>query len=151
MTTYVDSSALVAVYVSERFSSAARRAVQAAAQVPFTHLHGLEVLNAFEWLVGRNAMTRDDCRAVQDQLQDDIASHRLVRLTLDLDQMFTNASELSRVYTAKTLTRSLDLLHVAASHLAICTTFVSADDRQLAIAKATGLKVIDIKSRIRGR
>jgi predicted nucleic acid-binding protein len=151
VTTYVDSSALVAVYVSERFSAAARRAVRAASQVPFTHLHGLEVLNAFELLVGRDAMTRDECRAVQDQLQDDLTSHRLIRLTLDFDQVFTNASELSRAYTAKTLTRSLDLLHVAASHLAMCTTFVSADDRQLAVAKATGMKVIDIKSRIRGR
>ena len=151
MTTYVDSSALVAVYVSERFSAAARRAVQAASRVPFTHLHGLEVLNAFELLVGRDAMTRDECRAVQDQLQDDLASHRLVRLALDFDQVFTNASALSRAYTAKTLTRSLDLLHVAASHLAMCTTFVSADDRQLAVAKATGLRVIDIKNRTRGR
>lgn len=151
MTTYVDSSALVAVYVPERFSAAARRAVQAASQVPFTALHNLEVLNAFESLVGRHAITRDECRAVHDQLQDDILNHRLVRSTVDLDQVFTNASELSRVYTAKMLTRSLDLLHVAASHLAICTTFVSADDRQLAIAKATGLKIVDIKIRARGR
>jgi hypothetical protein len=142
---------LVAVYVPERFSPAARRAVRAASQVPFTPLHGLEVLNAFELLVGRDAMTRDECRAVQDQLQDDLASHRLVRLTLDFDQVFTNASELSRACPAKTLTRSLDLFHVAASHLAMCTTFVSADDRQLAVAKATGLKVIDIKRRARGR
>lgn len=95
-------------------------------------------------------MTREECRAVQEQLQDDIANSRLVRLTLDLEQVFANASELSRVYTAKILTRSLDLLHVAASHLAMCTTFVSADDRQLAIAKATGLHVVDIKSRGRG-
>lgn len=151
MTTYVDSSALVAVYVPERFSAAARRAVQAASQVPFTALHNLEVLNAFESLVGRHAITRDECRAVHDQLQDDILNHRLVRSTVDLDQVFTNASELSRVYTAKMLTRSLDLLHVAASHLAMCTTFVSADDRQLAIAKATGLKIVDIKIRARGR
>lgn len=73
------------------------------------------------------------------------------RLPLDYDHVFPTASELSRVYTAKTLTRSLDLLHVAASHIAMCTTFVSADDRQLAVAKATGLKVVDIKSRTRGR
>jgi predicted nucleic acid-binding protein len=151
VTTYVDSSALVAVYVPERFSAAARRAVQAAVQVPFTPLHSLEVLNAFELLIGRDAMTRGECRAVQDQLQDDLASHRLVRLTLDLDQVFTNTSELSRAYTAKTLTRSLDLLHVAAAHLAMCTTFVSADDRQLVVARATGLKVMDIKTRTRSR
>lgn len=54
MTTYVDSSVLVAVYVSERFSKAARQVVRAAPQIPFTQLHDLEVRDAFELLVGRN-------------------------------------------------------------------------------------------------
>jgi hypothetical protein len=49
---------------------------------------------------------------------------------------------------SKLLSRSLDLLHVAAAHVATCTTFISADDRQLAVAKATGLTVIDIKRRV---
>jgi len=51
----------------------------------------------------------------------------------------------SRRFTARFLTRSLDLLHVAAAHLALCGTFVSADDRQLAVAKASGLTTLDIK------
>jgi hypothetical protein len=33
----------------------------------------------------------------------------------------------------------------------VCTTFVSADDRQLAVAKARGLSVVDIKRRVRRR
>ena len=49
------------------------------------------------------------------------------------------------------LSRSLDLLHVAAAHVAVCTTFVSADGRQLTVAKATGLDTIDIKRRVRRR
>ncbi len=53
MTTYIDSSVLVAVYVPERFSKAARKAVRDVPQVPFTQLHELEVPNAFELLVGR--------------------------------------------------------------------------------------------------
>ena len=52
-------------------------------------------------------------------------------------------------YTARYLTRSLDLLHVAAAQTIMCATFVSADDRQLAAAKATGFKVVDIKRRAR--
>jgi len=43
------------------------------------------------------------------------------------------------------------LLHVAAAHVAVCTTFVSADGRQLTVAKATGLDTIDIKRRVRRR
>jgi hypothetical protein len=43
---------LVAVYVPERFSKAARQVVRAAPQIPFTQLHELEVRNAFELLAG---------------------------------------------------------------------------------------------------
>ena len=70
-------------------------------------------------------------------------------MSVDLDRVFADAGELSRLHTAKHLARSLDLLHVAAAHLALCTTFVSADDRQLAVAKASGLATIDIKRRPR--
>lgn len=145
MTTYVDSSTLVAVYVSEQFSDAARDAVRAVARVPFTALHELEVFNAFERLVGAGAITLGQCLAVQDQLREDLDSQRLTRLSLNLDRLFLDASELSRAYTSRFLTRSLDLLHIAAAHAAGCTAFVSADDRQLAVAKATGLAVTDIK------
>ena len=38
---------------------------------------------------------------------------------------------------------------VAAAHVVDCTTFVSADNRQLAVAKSSGLTAVDIKRRIR--
>ena len=133
MTTYIDSSALVAVYVTERFSKPARRALRAVPQVPYTQLHDLEVPNAFELLVGRTVMTRHECHSIHAQLHDDLELQRLVRVSLDLDSVFADAYELSRLYTSKFLSRSLDLLHVAAARVATCTTFVSADDRQLAI------------------
>jgi predicted nucleic acid-binding protein len=149
VTTYIASSALVAVYVPERFSSAARAAVRAASGVPFTAIHRLEVSNAFELLAGRGAISRDECRAVIAQLDEDLDAQRLVATSLDMDDVFTRASELSRLHTAKHLARSLDLLHVAAAHELACTRFVSGDDRQLGVAKASGLKVVDIKRRAR--
>lgn len=149
MRTYVDSSALVPVYVTERFSRAARSVVRTAGQVPFTAIHQLEVPNAFELLVGRELITRAECRAIQAQLQEDLENQRLMPVSLDLDRVFADARELSRLYTAKFLARSLDLLHVAAAHVVLCTTFVSADNRQLAVAKASGLTAVDIKRRIR--
>jgi hypothetical protein len=36
-------------------------------------------------------------------------------------------------------------MHVAAAQVLGGKTFVSADDRQLAVARATGLKTLDIK------
>lgn len=149
MRTYVDSSALVPVYVTERFSRAARFVVRTAGQIPFTAIHQLEVSNAFELLVGRELIAGDECRAIQAQLREDLDNQRLMLVSLDLDRVFTDARELSRLCTAKFLARSLDLLHVAAAHVLLCTTFVSADNRQLAVAKASGLTAVDIKRRIR--
>jgi hypothetical protein len=114
-------------------------------------LHQLEVPNAFELLVGRGLITADERRSVLQQLQEDIDGQRLMPLALDLERAFANAGELSRRYSAKFLARSLDLLHVASAHLALCKRFVSADDRQLRVAKATGLMVVDIKRRVRWR
>jgi predicted nucleic acid-binding protein len=151
VTTYVDSSALVSIYVPERFSASARSAIRQAGQIPFTAIHELEVANAFELLVGRELMTREECRSVQQQLRDDLENQRLLPTSLDLDDVFIQANELSRLHTAKHLARNLDLLHIAAAHAATCKTFVSADDRQLAVAKASGLAVIDIKRRPRRR
>ena len=145
MTTYVDSSALVSAYVNERFSRTARATVRGASQIPFTPLHQLEVPNAFEMLVGRSAITRDECHAILGQLREDVDARRLMTVSPDVDQVFARAREFSRLYTAKTLARSLDLLHVAAAHVTSCTRFVSGDDRQLAVAKASGLDVVDIK------
>jgi predicted nucleic acid-binding protein len=116
-----------------------------AGQIPFTVIHRLEVTNAFEQLVGRSLMTREESRVVQRQLQEDLDALRLVPISLDLDQVFLKACELSAAYAARYLARTLDLLHVAAAHEVTCTTFVSADDRQLAVAKASGLKTVDIK------
>jgi predicted nucleic acid-binding protein len=149
VTTYIDSSVLVAVYVPGRFSRAAREAVRTAGQVRFTTLHRLEVPNAFELLVGRGAITPDGRRAIERHLHEDVEAQRLAPVAIDLDRVFADASELSRTHSATFFTRILDLLHVAAAHVIGCTMFVSADDRQLAVAKATRLKTTDIKRRSR--
>jgi predicted nucleic acid-binding protein len=149
MTTYADSSALVAVYVTEQFSDAADAALKAAGQIPFNLIHQLEVPNAFERLVGRKLLTRDECRGLYEHLQEDLDDQRLVATAVDLDAVFAQATELSTAHAARFLARSLDLLHVAAAHVSRCTRFVSADDRQLSVAKASGLAIVDIKRRMR--
>lgn len=61
---------MVAIYVTERFSKAARTAVRRASQIPYTPLHHLEVPSAFEMLVGRDAITREECHALVEQLRE---------------------------------------------------------------------------------
>ncbi len=145
MTTYIDSSVLVAVYVPERFSASARRTLSHVPQVPYTLLHELEVANAFALLLGRRSITVAEHRAIGAQVRDDVEAQRLVPTAVDWPQTFAGACELSQSCTPTLLTRSLDLLHVAAAGAIGCKVFVSADDRQLAAAKAAGLKAVDIK------
>lgn len=145
MTTYIDSSVLVAVYVPERFSASARRTLSHVPQVPYTLLHELEVANAFALLLGRKSITVAEHRAIGAQVRDDVEAQRLVPTAVDWPQTFAGACELSQSCTPTLLTRSLDLLHVAAAGAIGCKVFVSADDRQLAAAKAAGLKAVDIK------
>jgi predicted nucleic acid-binding protein len=145
VTAYIDSSALVAVYVPERYSAAARTTLTKVPQVPYTPLHELEVANAFALLLGRGRITAAQHRAIGAQLRDDVDAQRLRPTALDWPQVFAGACELSATCTPSLLTRSLDLLHVAAARALECRVFVSADDRQLAAAKAAGLKAVDIK------
>ena len=151
MTTYLDSSALVPVYVPERFSKVARQVLQRLPQVPYTPLHELEVSNAFALLRGRGLITADEHRAVRAQLQEDVDAQRFVPVVPDWAGVFAIACELSEAHTARLLTRNLDLIHVAAARATSCRVFVSADDRRLAVARAAGLKVVDIKRRPRSR
>jgi len=148
--TYVDSSALVPVYVPERFSRAARQVIRATPSVPFTDLHQLEVPNAFALLLGRGLISAEQHRAVRAHLQEDLDAGRLVRVAVDWPEVFAVAQQLSDSFTASLLTRSLDLVHVAAARAARYRFFVSADDRQLAAARAAGIEAVDIRRGVRG-
>lgn len=146
MTTYADSSALIALYVNEAHSREARRQIRAVAQVPFTALHDLEVRNAFEALRGRRLITAKQLRALREHLEADVSAYRLCRTPLELGSIFADARALAERYTARILCRSLDILHVVAAKTIGCSRFVSGDDRQLKLARAVKLKAIDIRS-----
>ena len=143
MTAYVDSSALVAVYVPERHSPAAMRAVAKHPSIPFTLLHRLEVCNAFELLVGRRQMTTRERDAVLVHIDEDVAAGRLVEILVEFGAVVRRALELSAAHTHRHLTRSLDLLHVAAAEALGCKTFISGDRRQLKVAHAVKLRTVD--------
>ena len=54
---------------------------------------------------------------------------------------FKEASNLSQLYTAETLARSLDLLHVAIAVVSNSDLFLTGDKRQYAVAQKAGLQV----------
>jgi predicted nucleic acid-binding protein len=143
--TYFDSSALVKIYVSEQHSDRVRREVVAARQVPVTRLHVLEIANALRVLTDRSLLTEDQSHALLDQFADDRQAQRLADASPDWGKVFHEAVQLSARDARNTLCRSLDVLHVALAIEIGCTRFVTGDPRQLAVARASGLKVLDIR------
>jgi predicted nucleic acid-binding protein len=147
MTTYFDTSALVAVYVTEALSAVARREVARAGSIPFTALHELELGNALQLLRGRRLIDAAELEQLSLQVAEDRTAQRLVHAPVDLHRVFEHARELSARHTSRLLCRSLDVLHVSNAVALGSTRLVSADDRQLALARTLGLGVTDIKKR----
>ncbi len=143
---YFDSSALVTIYVTGPFSVRAREEVQKVENVAFTPLHELEVRNALRALHGRKSLTLSQQQKFEALLDEDLRAGRLTTTTLDLAAVFARAARLSSAHTSKLLCRSLDILHVAAALELGATYLVSGDERQLALAAATGLGAVDIRA-----
>jgi predicted nucleic acid-binding protein len=148
---YFDTSALVAMYVSEAHSRAARREAQAVGQVPLTPLHDLELGNALRLLRGRQLIDDHQLEQLSHHVAEDRDAGRLVETSVDLHRVFERARELSVACSVRFLCTSLDILHVASALELECRRFISGDERQLTLAKEMGLEIVDIKSRRRPR
>jgi hypothetical protein len=59
---------------------------------------------------------------------------------------FRRAEDLSRKHASTTLGRTLDVLRVAALIAIGCETLASGDERQITLAKAEGLRALDIRA-----
>lgn len=145
MRTYFDSSALVAVYVNELHSDRARQELQAHPQVPWTPLHDLEVKTALRLLFGRGNIDATEMQGFLGHIDEDLQAGRYERPAVEMEAIFNRAEALSYKYAAGTLARTLDILHVAALIESGCTSLVSADSRQIALAEAESVRTIDIR------
>jgi hypothetical protein len=119
--------------------------VQKVGNVAFTPLHELEVRNALRALHGRKSLTLAQQQKFEALLDEDLRAGRLAPTALDLAAVFGRAAQLSAGHTSRLLCRSLDILHVAAALELGATHLVSGDERQLALANAVGLTVVDAR------
>ena len=147
MTTYFDSSVIVASYVPEPGSRKARKALLAVVSAPFTPLLDLEVRTALRRMAGSGRLTSSESASVLSLVDDDVAAGRLWKAPLDLHATVARAESLSARHAQRFLSRSLDMLHVAAALELGCTRFVTLDSRQARLAEAAGLKADDLAQR----
>jgi hypothetical protein len=142
MSYYADSSFLVSCYLLDANTGRAKSYLGSiGAPLVFTSLQGLEVGNAFELGVFRGLFSAADAAAARANLELDLRSGRLVKTAANWPLGFRVASALSKRHSVTSGTRSMDILHVAASRVLRASEFISFDSRQRVLATALGLKV----------
>ncbi|MEX1118413.1 MAG: type II toxin-antitoxin system VapC family toxin [Terrimicrobiaceae bacterium] len=137
-------------YIFEVDSPSAISLVEEAGDpVIFSHIHGIEIPNAIRFKRFRGEITKTQESSALRVYMSDIDAGRLARADYQLSEVFIRAEKLSAKYSAKTGSRSLDVLHVAAAIECGCTDLASFDERQRKLAKLVGLKLIPSKSQSR--
>lgn len=143
MKAYLDSSALVKLYVTEAKSLVVSEYAQTLAEpLPFSHLHDLELRNGLRLKTFRKEASSQSVAASLKLLDQDLAAGILIRPELNWFDVFRSAEELSGEHSRKIGCRSLDLLHVACALLLESEEFVTFDHRQATLAKRAGLKIV---------
>ena len=142
MTTYADSSFLVAVYLINIHSAKAAEMVQRMGQpLSFTVLNRLELRNAIHLSVFRKEIDVAKCMAAFKQIEEDIQEGRLIWVSIVWADVYREAERLADAHSATLGTRSLDILHVAAARTLGATEFLTFDRRQAELAKSKGFTV----------
>ncbi len=106
-------------------------------------LHGkAEIINSIELAVFRRNITAAIAEGALADLASDLTEGRLALADVPWRRALDRAAELSRAYTPRLGTRTLDVLHVASALELGIRAFVTYDERQAALAKAVKLRVV---------
>jgi predicted nucleic acid-binding protein len=100
------------------------------------------VINSIALAVFRRDISKEAGRDAIGDLENDLEEGRLRIADLLWRKALQASAELSRTHTPTLGTRTLDVLHVASALALDCRRFVTYDDRQAALAKAVGLRLL---------
>lgn len=142
MVAYADTSFFASLYLRDTHLAAARGHLTAhRAPVIFTGLHRYELRNAIRLAVFRKMITAATARSTLAEIDRDVLAGNLAATPLAWTDVLHTAEKVGESHTAKLGVRALDLLHVAAALSLGTKIFLTFDDRQLALARAVGLRV----------
>lgn len=152
MNDYLDSSALVKLYIPEAESAmVSERVSVGSAGLACTFLQELETRNALRLKLFRGEATLRQIEGALAALAADLADGIFTRREPDWAQVFERAEELSGRHSPRLGARSADILHVALALVLRCRNFVTFDDRQAQLAEKAGLVRVPKSLRRAGR
>ena len=142
-TTYVDPSALLKLYLHQPESTAMNRwRANAKGALPITHHGRIEVVNGICLAAHRHEISGDALADTLSSFDEDFVDGLYRQTDLLWRATLNRAAGLSRTYSHKLGTRSLDVLHVASALELEMRSFVTYDARQQELARAVGLKTM---------
>lgn len=139
MNTYVDTSFIVSLYVTDSHSVDSRQRVQTLSTVWWTPLHSAEWAHAIAQQVFRGTLSPPEAQEMYRQLEDDRTDGPWLEVGLP-DRALDLCADLGRRYGPKLGVRTLDSLHLACALELKAERFWTLDGRQAKLAKAEGLK-----------
>ena len=139
MKTYVETSFIVSLYVTDSRSIDSRQRVQTLSTVWWTPLHSAEWAHAIAQQIFRGTLSPSEAQEMYRQLEDDRTDGPWLEVGLP-DRALDLCADLARRYGPKLGVRTLDSLHVACALELKAEHFWTFDERQAKLAKAEGLK-----------
>ena len=140
---YLDTSALLKLYLREKGSEWVQEQVAAQSDpLPIWELQEAELTNALRLKVFWRDITAAQAEGQLAHLRSRKERGQYVFPYLDRAALMERFRQLSS-HSMKIGTRTLDVMHVACACEIQASTFVSFDERQCALAKLAGLKVLE--------
>jgi predicted nucleic acid-binding protein len=137
---YLDTGALVKLYIVEPGSESVERIVRKATSLPINVLQETELRNALHAACGRGIITPKVLDVTLGNFEDDLNSNIFQREPLDWNFIWKRSEQLIRKFTTKFLCRTLDILQVAAAESCNADAIVTGDQRQIKLCRAISLK-----------
>lgn len=138
---YYDTGILLKLYTPERESKRVRDFVVGRGRaIRITDLHVCEAVSAFRLNEFRGECTTQQATEAIAAIEEDIRARTLRLATLDWPSAWMRCQMLAQSFAGRTGVRTLDTLHVACALTLRVGEFIASDRRQLALARASGLK-----------
>jgi predicted nucleic acid-binding protein len=142
---YFDTGLLLKLYSVERNSAKAVALIQShGAPICFCGLQQTELRNALHRKCARQEIIPKQLTRALRELQMDLDNGVLQIPDLSWPEIWSNADRLTAKYARTTQCRTLDVLHVAVALQLNMKTFGTTDERQMALARKAGLKIITL-------
>ncbi len=137
---YVDTSAIVKLYVKEEYSLEVSEWIRRRNEsIPLTPLHELELINAVKLKCFRNEMSAKQSEIILTNFRKHETIGVYHRPIVSWAEVFSLAMQLSGKHTENTGSSSLDIMHVATALSIGSLSFLTFDDKQARLALIAGL------------